>query len=140
MAKERRTRLRTVFGFAAWLLPEGGRSPRLYFSLLKTLLCGRQSVYRHFKLLKAAHGRIRLRTFVRALASVRAHDPTLDSTPARLLARLLRTTYLTEVLPRREEAAHRAGPNRGYINHPQFGYGESLGSATRPRTTDGNLG
>ena len=54
------------------------------------------------------------------------------SVPATLLARLLRTIYLTEMVLRKQGGARHGGPNQGYINHPQFSYGDSLQSIIPP--------
>jgi hypothetical protein len=131
-------KLRAVHLFVRWVLAEGGCSARLYADLLRILLHGRQSVYGHYRSAKAASAGRGPKAFLNSLASAQAHGGA--TVPARLLARLLRTIYLTEVLPRRDAAARRAGPNEGYAAHPQFSYGESLGASTRPKTGDGNLG
>jgi hypothetical protein len=135
-------KLRTLRLFVKWALPGDGRSLWLYAHLLRVLLHGRQSVYAHFKLAKAGSTRARLKSFINSLASVQTpvNAARPATVPARLLARLLRTIYLTEVLPRRDPAARRAGPNRGYAAHPRFSYGESLRDSTRARTRDGHLG
>lgn len=134
-------KLLAVFGFVKWILPKDGCSLRFYISLLSVLLFGRQSVYYHFRLLKGASSRPRFKKFISELASVRVPDSELmpTSVPARLLARLLRTIYLTEVLPRKEEAAQCTASNHGYINHPQFSYGESLQSLIRSQTRSGEI-
>jgi hypothetical protein len=130
-----------VFDFIRYVLPREGRTLRFYFSFLSVLACGSGSIYYHFKSLQRFSLLARLRKFTIAVASLR---PPLSATrpvsvPARLLARLLRTIYLTEVLPKHDDAAWRTGPNRGYINHPHFSYGDSLGQVICSRTKTGNL-
>lgn len=126
-----------LVGFLKWLIPREGRSVRFYISLLNVMICSRQSVYRHFTLLKSSDTRARFRDFLCALATV--SDSRQTSVPAVLVARLLRTIYLTEVVPRKPSGARHGGPNQGYINHPQFGYGDSLQSIIRPITNTGDL-
>lgn len=121
-------------GFVRWLIPEQGRSMRFYFSLINVLIGSRQSVYRHFREIKASDRRSRFKDFLRALAAV--SDKGQTSVPAALLARLLRTIYLTEVLPRKDDDSRYGGPNQGYINHPQFSYGNSLQSIASPKNED----
>lgn len=129
--------LSILIGFVRWLIPSQGRSVRFYFSLLNVLIGSRQSVYRHFRELKAAGGRARFKDFLRALAAV--SDSGKTSVPATLLARLLRTIYLTDVVPGKDYGDRHGGPNQGYIDHPQFSYGDSLQSFMRPKTKTGEL-
>ncbi len=121
-----------------WLVPRQSVSLRLYLSLLNILIVSRQSVYRHFVEYKAADKRSRVREFFKSVAAIPVSDrPTVTAT---LLARLLRTIYLTEIAPGDKGGnVARGGPNQGYINHPQFGYGESLQSIIRPKSTKGPL-
>ena len=97
---------------------------RFYFSLLNLLIGSRQSVYRHFRQIKAFDRHRRFQDFLRALAA--ASDSGRASVPAALLARLLRAIYLTEVVPTQKDELRYGGPNFGYIDHPHFSYGKSL--------------
>lgn len=115
-----------VIGFVRWLIPKEGRSVRFYFSLLNLLIGSRQSIYGHFRQLRASDRQRRFQDFLRALAA--ASDSGRASVPAALLARLLRAIYLTEVVPRKNDDPRYGGPNLGYINHPHFSYGKSLPS------------
>lgn len=130
-----------IFGFIEYVLPARSASPRFYFALLRILLCGRESVFTHFKSLKAATSRGGFTRFVQSVAATRAPEEVTATVPvpARLLARLLRTVYLTEVLPHKNPVKRRAGANDGYINHPHFSYGNSLQSAARSQTRHGDL-
>ena len=84
--------------------------------------------------------RARLKSFLDNIALITTNPLSTKATvPARLLARLLRSIYLTEVLPRQDPVAEKAGPNEGYVTHAQFSYGRSLENLTRPETRDGHL-
>lgn len=114
--------------FVRWLVPDHGLSLRFCLSFANILIYSRQSVYRHFRLLKGRNKRARLYEFLRVLATLPNSGQT--SIPATLLTRLLRTIYLTEVVP----PEGRGGPNMGYVNHPQFSYGDTLESIAPQRT------
>lgn len=120
-----------------WFIPRQGHSLRFFISLLNILVCSHQSIYRHYRDLKAADRRARFKAFVSALASL--PDSGEISMPATLLARLLRTIYLTEAVPRNGVEALGGGPNHGYINHQHFSYGDSLQSIIRPGMKTGHL-
>jgi hypothetical protein len=112
----------TLVGFVRWLIPDNVLSLRFCLSLTSILIYSRQSVYRHFRSLKEANERARIGEFLRVLENLPNSRQT--SIPSTLLTRLLRTIYLTEVIPREG----RGGPNKGYVNHPQFSYGSTLRS------------
>lgn len=118
----------TLVRFVRWLVPDHGLSLRFCLSFTNILIYSRQSVYRHFRLLKGRNKRARLYEFLRVLADLPSSGQT--SIPATLLARMLRTIYLTEVVPREEGG----GPNLGYVNHSQFSYGNTLESIVPERT------
>lgn len=124
--------LSILVDFVRWLIPERGRSVRFYFSLLNILIGSRQSVFRHFRELKTSDRLSRYREFIRALATISSSGKT--SVPATLLSRLLRTIYLTGGLVDGGNTERLGGPNQGYINHPQFSYGDSLQSILPPKS------
>ena len=133
-------RARALPAFVRWVLPKNGCSLRLWTNLAQVLVYGRQSVYSHFKAIRITSSRKRLKTFLNGLALAQVPRDAEQAVPvsARLLARLLRTIYLTEVLPRKDPVAGKAGPNQGYVAHPHFTYGPSLGALTRASTRDGH--
>lgn len=124
-----------IVTFVIWLIPRGGRTFRFFFSLLYLLLGSRQSVYGHFREIYAPRSTQTLKRFISALA--RTSEPGHDSLPATLLARLLRTNYLTEVTFDLGDGLLDGEKSVVYIDHPHFSYGESLerfvGASERPR-------
>ena len=109
--------------FIRWLVPENGRTLRLYLSLLNVLVYSRYSVYQHFREFSTSDNRGQFGEFFISLASI--PDLGKASVPATLLTRLLRTIYLTGAAGR-NGTVNIAGPNQGYLDHSCFSYGNDL--------------
>ena len=129
-------KFKTLISFIRWAMPQGGCSLRFFTSLVMLFLYGRESIYTHFKTLKPTS----LKDFLNKLALIKvpSSDAELVTVQSRLLTRLLRTVYLTEVLSK-NGGIDLVDPKHGYTAHPHFSYGESLGLTIHSVTENGSL-
>lgn len=121
-----------VVRFIQRVVPAEGRTFRFYFCLFNLLIRSRQSIYLHFR--RHKKDQLKFRDFLNAIAmTANTENPTLQ---AILFTRLLRTVYLTEIVPNVRKNSSLGGPNLGFIDHPQFSYGQSLEAISQARETN----
>ena len=127
--------------FIRWVLPPGQTGPGFCIDLVALLVGGRHSIYKHFRSFRAIRPGLPFKRFMQGLAAISVPDSADTRVPrqAELLARLVRTIGLTGRSAARTYPVPRVPGDEGFVNHPDFTYGEDLSRRVASSTRSGYM-